>query len=321
MILPSRICIDNIIIPSKSVDEGLTRLRAVLDKFREHNLTLKLSKCEFFKSRFNYLGREISAAGVKPGNHKIQAVLKMKSPQNVKEVRQFLGLSGYFRKFVKDYARMVEPLTRLTKKSVAWVWSEEQEKAVQQVKSVLTTRPVLAIFDASLATELHTDSSSLGFGSALVQINENGQRCVIAYYSKQTSVEQRNYHSYEFETLAVVLFLRHFRAYLLEIEFKVLTDCSALRTTFSKRDLAELRSKIHQRITKDQKAQKERFDKTRAAATKYVKGQLVMVSNAVSSTGTSKKLLPKFKGPFKIRTVLPNDRYDTTYKVKNRDGG
>jgi hypothetical protein len=172
MILPSRVCIDDIIIPCKSVEEGLTRLRAVLDKFREHNLTLKLSKCEFFKSRINYLGREISAAGVQPRNHKIQALLKMKSPQNVKEVRQFLGFSGYFRKFVKNYARMVEPLTHLTKKSVAWVWSEEQEKAVQQVKSVLTTRPVLAIFDASLATELHTDSSSLGFGSALVQIKD-----------------------------------------------------------------------------------------------------------------------------------------------------
>jgi hypothetical protein len=210
----------------------------VLDKFREHNLTLKLSKCEFFKSRINYLAREISATGVKPGNHKIQAVLKMKSPQNVKEVRQFIGLSGYFRKFMKDYARMVEPLTRLTKKSVAWVWSlKNKKKAVQQVKSVLTTRPVLAIFDASLATELHTDASSLGFGSMLVQIKENGQRCVIAYYSKQTSVEQRNYHSYELETLAVVLSLRHFRAYLLGIQFKVLTDCSALRTTFSKRDL------------------------------------------------------------------------------------
>ncbi|KAH0816690.1 hypothetical protein GEV33_006101 [Tenebrio molitor] len=83
---------------------------------------------------------------------------------------------------------------------------------------------------------------------------------------------------------------------------------SAVQDELSRMDLAELRSKIHQRITKDQKAQKERFDKTRAATTKYVKGQLVMVSNAVSSTGTSKKLLPKFKGPLRVRTVLPNDR-------------
>jgi hypothetical protein len=85
---------------------------------------------------------------------------------------------------------------------------------------------------------------------------------------------------------------------------------SAVQDDLSRMDLAELRSKIHQRIAKDQKAQKERFDKTRAATTKYVKGQLVMVSNAVSSTGTSKKLLPKFKGPLRVRTVLPNDRYE-----------
>lgn len=229
--------IDDIIIPCTSFEEGLSRLNSVLTKFREHKLTLKLSKCAFFKTTIEYLGREISKDGVRPGSSKIEAVLKMRDPRNVKEIRQFLGLSGYFRKFVRDYARLVEPLTRLTKKSTPWVWDVEQEEAVLKVKSLLTSRPILSIFDPSLETELHTDASSLGIGSILIQINSTGQRTVVAYFSKQTTLEQRKYHSYELETMAVVLSLRHFRVYLLGIEFKVLTDCNALKTTFSKKDL------------------------------------------------------------------------------------
>lgn len=112
--------IDDIIIPCPTFEEGLTRLNSVLEVFRRHNLTLKISKCSFFKTQIEYLGREISSEGVRPGTKKIAAVIAMKTPTNVKEVRQFLGLSGYFRRFVKGYASIVEPLTRLTKKGVVW---------------------------------------------------------------------------------------------------------------------------------------------------------------------------------------------------------
>lgn len=229
--------IDDVIIPATTVNEGLKRLRKVLEAFRAHDLTLKLSKCYFFLTVVDYLGREISADGIRPGKRKTEAISRMCEPKTVRQVRQFLGLSGYFRKFVKDYAKIVEPLTRLTKKNVKWQWNTEQQRAFDKIKAVLITRPVLAIFNHTLVTELHTDASTTAVAAILFQTDSEGVQHVVAYFSKQTTIEQRHYHSYELETMAVVYALQYFRVYLLGLRFTVVTDCSALRTTFSKRDL------------------------------------------------------------------------------------
>lgn len=227
---------DDVIIPSTTVEEGLRRLRLVFEAFRKHNLTIKLSKCSFFHKQIDYLGREISADGIKPGKRKIEAILRMDEPKTVKQVRQFLGLSGYFRKFVKNYSGIVEPLTRLTRKDSKWCWQAEQQEAFKTVKAALVSRPVLAIFDHSLPTELHTDASSSAVAAILFQTHDGVQR-VVAYFSKKTTIDQRQYHSYELETMAVVYALHHFRVYLLGINFTVITDCSAIKTAFSKKDL------------------------------------------------------------------------------------
>jgi hypothetical protein len=189
--------IDDVIIPCPSTTEGLEHLRQV---------------------------------------RKVQAVREMKEPQNIKGVRQFLGLSGYFRRHVENYARIVEPLTRLVRKDTPWCRGSEQQSAFDNIKTILTERPVLAVFDPELETELHTDASSLGYGAILMQRRGELFR-VVAYYSKQSTREQKYYHSYELETLAVVSALRYFRVYLIGIKFRVVTDCSALRTTFAKKDL------------------------------------------------------------------------------------
>lgn len=229
--------LDDVIIPSRTVEEGIERLKRVLETFRAHGLTLKLEKCTFFKETIEYLGREISEEGVRPGQRKTDAVRDMPRPETVKQVRQFLGLASYFRKFVKNFAAIAEPLTRLTRKDVAWQWTDSQERAFQLIKEKLISRPILCIFDPARPTELHTDASSLGVGAVLLQQLEDGRMAAVAYFSKQTTADQRCYHSYELETMAVVLSLRYFRVYLLGLEFKVVTDCNALRTTFSKKDL------------------------------------------------------------------------------------
>lgn len=115
--------VDDIIIPCKTIEEGLNRLEKVLKVLRRNNLTLKLSKCEFFKTNIDYLGREVSKEGVRPGSKKISALVRMPIPQNVKQVRQFLGLAGYFRKYVPGFAKLIEPLTVLTRKDTQWIWS------------------------------------------------------------------------------------------------------------------------------------------------------------------------------------------------------
>lgn len=229
--------LDDIIIPCKSVKDGLSKLRRVFEKLRNHNLTLKLSKCSFFQESVDYLGREVSRSGVRPGMKKILAVADMPMPRNVKQVRQFLGLAGYFRKFVENFATIAQPLTKLLKKDYHWQWENEQENAIRNIKKILTKRPILTIFDPNLETEVHTDASQIGLGGMLLQIDHDKNKHVVAYYSRQTSSFERKYHSYELETLAVLESLRHFRVYVVGIRFKLVTDCSAIRSAAVKRDL------------------------------------------------------------------------------------
>ena len=225
---------DDILIPSENLEEGFESLALVLEALRRNGFTLNLEKCKFFQRQLEYLGREVSKEGVKPGALKTTAVVNAPTPRNVKEVRQFLGLSGYFRRFIKDYAKKVAPLTDLLRKDVPWVWKTRQSDAVKSIKDALSERPILAIYDPTRPTEVHTDASSIGLGAILLQ-ETDGLKRAVAYYSRKTSVEERNYHSYELETLAVVAALKAFRVYLLGIKFTVVTDCSAVRATAAKK--------------------------------------------------------------------------------------
>lgn len=230
--------IDDLLIFGTSPSECLDRLEEVLQLMEKSNLTLKLSKCSFLQQKIDYLGYEISAEGVKPGEKKIQSVQSFPQPTDVHKVRQFLGLVSYFRKFINNFAQIAYPLTKLLKKDAVWEWSNSQTSAFETLKAKLIHRPVLAIYDHSAELELHTDASKHGIGGILLQkSHDSNDLRPIAYYSRQTSPEERNFHSYELETLAVVFSLKKFRIYLLGKKFKILTDCSALRSTFSKRDL------------------------------------------------------------------------------------
>ncbi|KAJ2949128.1 hypothetical protein O0L34_g6069 [Tuta absoluta] len=230
--------LDDVLIPARDVEEMFQRLEEVLKLFRVYGLTLKLSKCRFFDTTVNYLGYDISSQGIQPSEAKVLAVKEFPAPQNVHEVRQFLGLTGYFRKFIKGYGEIARPLTSLLKKETAWQWSDLQKQAFNLLKESLVSRPVLALYDATLETELHTDASSLGVGSILMQWQRDTHVLKpVCYFSRQTTPEERHLHSYELETLAVVCSLKKFRVYLLGIHFKIYTDCAALRTTLTKRDL------------------------------------------------------------------------------------
>lgn len=229
---------DDLLIPSATIDEGFEKLEDILKLLQDAGLTLKLEKCRFFDKKIEYLGYEVSSDGIKPGERKTIAVKEFPTPNNTHELRQFLGLASYFRKFVKGFGEVARPLTKLLKKDSQWSWGEEQIKAFATLKTKLIERPILALFDPKLKTELHTDASSLGLGGILMQTQaETGALKPVAYFSRQTTPEERHFHSYELETLAVVCSLKKFRPYLLGLEFTVYTDCNALRTTLTKRDL------------------------------------------------------------------------------------
>lgn len=229
---------DDLLIPSASIEEGFQRLEDVLIILQEAGLTLKLSKCSFFDTSIEYLGYEISCEGIKPSQRKISAVQNFPVPRNVHEVRQFLGLASYFRRFVKGFGEIARPLTTLLKKDAQWQWSNEAFQSFETLKRCLIERPLLALYNPELDTEVHTDASSLGLGGILMQWQVSPRALKpVAYFSRQTSPEERHFHSYELETLAVVCSLKKFRSYLLGLKFTVYTDCNALRTTLTKRDL------------------------------------------------------------------------------------
>ncbi|CAK1589624.1 unnamed protein product [Parnassius mnemosyne] len=218
---------DDVLIPARNFDEGLGRLEEVLGLLREAGLTLRLKKCYFFFEEIDFLGFRVNGKGIRPGP----------PPQNVHELRRFIGLTSFFRRFVQNFALIARPLTDLLKASFEWTWTHEHIKAFETLKKKLVERPLLALYDPNLETELHTDASKQGIAGILMQMGRDGLLRPVAYYSRKTTTEEQRLHSFELETLAVINSLNRFRVYLLGIKFKIVTDCNVLRTTLTKRDL------------------------------------------------------------------------------------
>ncbi|KAJ2937542.1 hypothetical protein O0L34_g19050 [Tuta absoluta] len=203
--------VDDVLLLSKTVEEGISLLRRVLKTLTDAGFSVNLKKCSFLVTEIEYLGRVISQGQVRPSPRKVEALVNTSAPENIKQVRQFLGLAGYFRRYIKDYALKTAPIAHLTRKGVVFNWSPECEAVRQDLIKKLTSEPVLAIFDPKLSSEVHTDASSGGYGAVLLQTHADGKKHVVAYYSKITQGAESKYHSYELETLAVVKALQHFR--------------------------------------------------------------------------------------------------------------
>lgn len=230
--------LDDLLSSGSTFEEAFAKVEEILSLLRQAKLTLNLEKCFFFQTEINYLGYEISERGLRPGNTKVQAVSEFPEPSNVHQIRQFVGLASFFRRFVFNFATIVSPLTRLTKSDVPWTWGDVEKSAFQDIKSKLITRPILALYNPKYYTEVHCDASKVGVGGILLQRPDSSSPLrPVAYYSRQTTREEEFWHAYELETMAVVLSLKKFRVYVIGLEFTVVTDCNALRSTLTKRDL------------------------------------------------------------------------------------
>ena len=205
----------------------LANLRQIFEALRSANLTLRPSKCEFGKTAVEYLGYRISGEGVLPGTRKIAAIRDYPQPLNAKQVRQFLGLASFFRRFERNFARVATPLYDLTK-PVPFRWSSEADKAFVKLKDSLVQAPVCAMFDFKRATELHTDASHDGLGAMLLQVYDDGPRLIYCI-SRRTSAAERNYHSTKLELLAVVWAVIRLRHYLLGSHFTIVSDCTCIQ--------------------------------------------------------------------------------------------
>ena len=220
---------DDVIIFSKSLDEHCRRLQSVLQRFREHGLRVKASKCSFGADKVVYLGHSVSRTGVHTDPAKILAVHDMPPPTNLEQLRYFLGLAGYYRKFIPNFASIASPLTELTKKDVAFTWNNSHQAAFLQIKQCLCSAPILAYPQLDMPFILQTDASNVGLGAVLKQLDNFGRERVVSYASRTLTDREQNYATMEKEALAVVFGTRYFRVYLLGNKFELVTDNSVLK--------------------------------------------------------------------------------------------
>ena len=220
---------DDILIYSKNLKAHLDHIKAVLEVLRKNELYANKKKCSFAKARVEYLGHIISGGGVEVDPEKIRAIKEWPIPTNVREVRGFLGLTGYYQKFVKHYGTIAAPLTQLLKKG-GFRWTEETQEAFVKLQMTMMTLPMLAMPDFSIPFEIETDASGYGLGAVLIQ----NQR-PIAYYSHTLAVRDRVKPVYERELMAVVMTVQRWRPYLLGKRFKVKTDPRSLKFLLEQR--------------------------------------------------------------------------------------
>lgn len=220
--------LDDVIVMGRSFSEHRKNLEKVFKRFREANLKLNPKKCAFFKKEVSYLGHIISDKGVRTDPDKVKAVQEWPIPKTKTEVRAFLGLCAYYRRFVKNFSEIAKPLHRLTEESRQFIWDESCGLAFKQLKELLCSAPILGYPNRSGRFIVDTDASNTGIGGVLSQ-DQNGQQVVIAYFSKSLSKPEKNYCVTRRELLAVVKTLQHFSKYLLAREFTLRTDHAALK--------------------------------------------------------------------------------------------
>jgi hypothetical protein len=224
--------LDDILIYSKSEEEHEHHLRMVLQVLRECQLYAKLSKCSFYQKQIHYLGHIISKDGIAVDLEKIEAIREWPAPKNVTEVRSFMGLAGYYRRFIEGFSKIAHPITSLQRKGVNFQWILYWEKSFQHLKQLLTSAPILRIVDPDEDFIVCIDSCNEGLGGVL---NQNG--FVICYESRNLKDHERNYATHDLELASIVHALRKWRHYLMGKRFELRTDHNGLKYLFDQPNL------------------------------------------------------------------------------------
>ncbi|PNF38366.1 hypothetical protein B7P43_G08976, partial [Cryptotermes secundus] len=231
----SLVYMDDVLIAAETLREHNFKLRAVFKKLREFNLKIEPDKCEFLKEELNYLGHVVTSAGVRPNDSKVKAVVEFPIPRTQKDIKSFLGLAGYYRRFIADFGAIAKPLTELLKKGNEWNWTEKEQARFDLLKFKLTNTPLLQYPDFSKPFILTTDASGYAIGAILSQ-GKLGQDKPIAYASRTLNEAELNYSTVEKELLAIVWACKHFRPYLLGRKFQIVTDHKGLTWIFNVKD-------------------------------------------------------------------------------------
>ncbi|GJX25285.1 putative reverse transcriptase domain-containing protein [Tanacetum coccineum] len=224
--------IDDILIYSKNKKEHEEHLKAILELLKKEELYAKFSKCEFWIPKVQFLGHMIDSQGIHVDPAKIESIKDWASPKTPTEIRQFLGLVGYFWRFIKGFSKVAKPMTKLMQKKVAFEWGDKQEATFQTLKNKLCSAPILALPQGAENFIVYCDASHKGLGAVLMQ-NEK----VIAYASRQLKIHEKNYTTHDLELGAVVFALKIWRHYLYGTKRTVFTNHKSLQHILDQKEL------------------------------------------------------------------------------------
>ncbi|GJT54111.1 putative reverse transcriptase domain-containing protein [Tanacetum coccineum] len=224
--------IDDILIYSKSKQEHEEHLKIILELLKKEELYAKFSKCEFWIPKVQFLGHVIDSEGIHVDPAKIESIKDWTSPKSPTEIRQFLGLAGYYRRFIEGFSKIAKPMTKLTQKKVKFEWGDKQEAAFQLLKQKLCSAPILALPEGSEDFIAYCDASKKGLGAVLMQREK-----VISYASRQLKIHEKNYTTHDLELGAVVFALKIWRHYLYGTKCTVFTDHKSLQHILDQKEL------------------------------------------------------------------------------------
>lgn len=238
--LVGRCCLvylDDIIIFGSSLQQHLENLNKVLERLIKSNLKVQLDKCEFLKKECEFLGHIVTQDGIKPNPNKIEKILDWPIPKTTTQIKGFLGILGYYRKFIRDFAKLTKPLTKCLKKDAKIIHNDEFISCFNDCKHLLTTDPILKYPDFNKKFILETDASDFALGAVLSQKFDDGKEHPIAYASRTLNETECNYSATEKELLAIVWATKHFRPYIFGTHFEIRTDHKPLVWLRQKNDL------------------------------------------------------------------------------------
>ncbi|GJU23216.1 putative reverse transcriptase domain-containing protein [Tanacetum coccineum] len=224
--------IDDILIYSRNKQEHEEHLKLILELLKKEELYAKFSKCEFWIPKVQFLGHVIDSQGIHVDPAKIESIKDWASPKSPTEIRQFLGLAGYYRRFIEGFSKIAKPMTKLTQKKVKFEWGDKQETAFQLLKQKLCSAPILALPEGSEDFIVYCDASIKGLGAVLMQREK-----VIAYASRQLKIHEKNYTTHDLELGAVVFALKIWRHYLYGTKCTVFTDHKSLQHILDQKEL------------------------------------------------------------------------------------
>jgi hypothetical protein len=224
--------IDNILIFYKNEEEHGEHLCLVLQKLRENQLYAKLNKCEFWLKEVSFLGHIISEGGIYVDPSKVKDVLSWNTPQNVSDIRSFLHLVRYYKRFIKGFSKISKPMIELLAKGNTFEWTPRCETSFQELKKRLTTAPVLTMPDMEKPFSIYYDASDQGLGCVLMQDSH-----VVAYASRQLRKHEEKYPTHDLELAAMVHALKIWRHYIIGKRCEVYSDHKSLKYIFTQPDL------------------------------------------------------------------------------------